>query len=948
MRARIVLSIICATILASGAYALTPKQAAMQSAMGGWGDIGELSIVDSPTNGGPYSLKVHWTSHPDFLNTSPFWVLSWAAPAKRYDTLSYDIMVERNNGKGNVGIYLTEADGDRWVAHPDVSKCEPGKWMHFEFKKSTMGLWGLGDNRPDWDTIVSITLEPNGKEGEITFYLDNVCMSGPSGKKSLLDPASLPRAYATPPSKAAPLNTTNPIGHAFLAGGGSFWSRPTTASALERFCSLSPSIGISSGENIGQAKLANLSSRMRNLGRPLMYETQDAQDFGVELTEAQAWGVRWDGESNNKTPGKFDAGHSACFCNPKYIEMQKRRIDAIVAGGINTLTLVDFVWAYFGGRWGYSDADVSAYRKALTGTDGGLQFIDKTGKRAISFWDYFKDYSGFVPRPQDLGFKSWSEYKPTTENAAWADKGPNRRNMHLFVTLNHWEYMKFLQTIGLYIESKGGHLWIIPNPEDLAGAEDFVYVGHLAGVQCDLPEFFGNTSWTDAIYRSGGYLAKNVHEGGHLVGPILETNAGGHGTPYYDAQVSYAVAYDLCAALHADVLKNDFLDEAPFETMSDPKNAHQFDRFRDAMSKVYAFDQYKADRPVRAKSRIALVTTRNINRYREDLFYGFGATDKTYDGCVANSLAREGFVFDLMDSIGYAPIEDYKMVFWGVSEAPPTSIDRVGKWLASDPGHVLVCHGYQPTRRNSGLYYMPWFQKQDFIEDADGGKLWGLPIISRQDGSVKGTIDLVGKPFAGAFKQGERIELPTELYVAKGGKVLLSVDGRPIVSEFIRPNGAKTIYLHYRAGEPESLAFDRRVAPALARYYGGGQTVADSVDDVIVHSYAAGVGSSHVLWARRANESFEFVYDGNRKQRLTYASPGFDATVRVPVPKPGDYILYEALSNTSTQVHAATSVPLTMKGITCAVYYVLPATPAGQAQIEKVKTNPVHDLLAGG
>lgn len=938
------LFILCLLLISSALSAhadtLTPREAAMQIAMGGWGDIGESSIVRTPNNGGLYSLKIHWKDDP--ASDTPFWYLGWYASAKGYTSLSVDVLVESNNGKAEMPIYLQESDGDRWVSHLNLMTAEIGKWHHYEFKREQISFWDLGNKKPDWDDITAIILEPSGKGGEITVYLDNMYIKGPAGSKDLLDPANLPKAYSKPPEKRYPLNKVSPAGRAYIAGSANFW---TYEENLNGVCSISPSIGISTGGAITPEKSSTLSAQLSKLGRPLMQEHQDGQDFEVELTEAGAWCERWDGESNNKTPGKFDKGHSACICNPEYMKMNKRRADAIIASGINTLTLVDFVWPYWGGRWGYSEADVNAYRKSLSGTDGGLRLIDKTGRRTISFWDYFKDYSGYVMKPSDLGIESWNEYKPTTENEAWPDNGAKRRNMYLFTTLMHYQWLKFIQELGLYMESKGGHLWIIPNPEDLANASDYVYAAHLAGLQGNLPEFFGNPLWTEAIYRSGGYLSRNAREGSRLLGPILETNAGGHGKPYYDAEVSYAVAYDLCASMNADVMKNDFLDETPFNVVSNPANAGQFDRFRDTMSKVHAFDQFKKDKPVHPISPIAVVTPRNINRYRGDLFYGFGATDNTYDGSLGDALSKEGFVFDMMDTISYAPIEGHRVVFWGVPEAPIPSIERIRKWLASNPANVLVCSSYQPTRRISGLGYCPWITPQDFIENPLGGKPWGLPAISKDADFKGGTIDAVKAPFAQVFKVGESIALPDGIYTAKGGRVVLSVSGHPLVSEFKGPGGSKVIYLHYRAGEPQNLSLDRKIASAIASHYGGKQ-LADSVDNIIVHSYGMGADSVHVLWDRKSLNEWEFIYDGNRKQRLVYNNPAVDSLVRIPVAHKGVYVVYDIFNNTSTTVGAEKTVDLKLVGRTCAVYYVFESGKAADKKIAQLRKMPIHGLLA--
>jgi hypothetical protein len=397
--------------------------------------------------------------------------------------------------------------------------------------------------------------------------------------------------------------------------------------------------------------------------------------------------------------------------------------------------------------------------------------------------------------------------------------------------------------------------------------------------------------------------------------------------------------------MHADMMKNDFLDEAPFSTMNDPSNEYHFDRFRDAMSKVYAFDQYKADKPSRPRSDVAVVTSRNITRYRGDLFYGFGSTEKTWDGAFAWALSQEGIVFDLMDPIRYAPVEDHRVIYWGMAESSKAMIERVRKWLISAPSHVLICSGYQPTRRISGLFYNPWNFRQDFIEDPNGGKAWGLPVISALSSITEGTIDKAAGPFSTAFKVGDQIALPGGLYSASGGNVLLSVSGHPLVSAFTGPGGSKVIYLHYRAGERDTLALDRRIASVLSTYLGSVR-VANSVDDIMVHSYSIPGGSSHVLWARKATESWQFIYDGNRNQRLQYANPGFNSSVTIPVQKSGDYILYESLTDTVTRVNADTTVRLQLNGALCAVYYVLPTTPAGVAQLDQLRSSPIHKLLS--
>lgn len=924
-------------------WAMSPKMAAMQSTLGGWGDGGKATLLEEARAELGYGLRLEWQDHEG--DPWPFWHFGWSAPAKGYSKLSFDFMLLERTEQGNLAIYLSEADGDRWLSPFSLAEAPVGEWRHYSYSEEDFSLWALGDGQKEWDTIGGVNLEPSGAGGKLVFEVANVKLAGVAGEKDLLDPDNLPRAYSEKPTRPVALNPVDPKGFAFVAGSMSGWTHLPNASIVEQLAALSPSVAYSGNGFTDPDLVAEYSERLAALGRPAMQENAVGIDFVVELTEAQAWGVRWDGESNNATPGKFDQMHAVCLNHPKVLECQQRRADACLAAGVTNLNLVDFVWPYWGGRWGYAPADLEAYRRALLEQDEGLMIVEGGQRLKATFWDYFEDYAGYRMQPADLGLASWEEYTPTTEEVAF---GPARtdigmRNLYLFTTLYHYCWLRFLNNLGGYLEERGGHLFIIPNPEDLANASDYVWAGRLANLKGNFPEYFGNPGWTEGLYRSGGYLASACHEAGNYVGPQLEINAGGHGRSYYDTEVAYAVTYDLCAAMQADHIKNDFLDEASWETLMD-KSGAQHDRFRDNIAKVWAFDQFKADKPQRAASPLAVLTSRNANRYRGSLFYGFGATNYMWDGCLAEALAREGYLFDAMDTSRFAPVEEHQTLIWGFAEAPETSIGRIAAWLAADPSHTLVCHSYQPTRRISGTGYNPWNWKQDFIEYPGGGKAWGLSTIEKDESFLSGAVSQVSAPFEGVFQVGEQIDFPAGYYVCEGGAPLLSVDGRPLVSQFEGPGGSRVIYLHYRAGEPDTVELDRRIAGALAAWLGTGK-VAESVDQALVHTYDLAEGSVYVVWNRHHLESWEFIYDGNREQRLKYKAEGAAATASVPAPKPGQYVVYELLSDTVQQVSADRSVELSLPGVTCGVFYVLPDGPEARDMVTNLREGAFRRLL---
>ncbi len=919
----------------------SPKRLAMQSVLAGWGDAGVAQLVDSPTHGGPYSLRIDWSDQPQTADA--FWVLGWPTkPPTGYDTLSVDVFIEQVSGPAKLTIYLTERDGDRWPLGIDLSTQPTGQWITLSATRQDIVLWALGDGKPAWDTARSVTVEPSGPGASCRVYLDNLRLAGKDGIRNLLDPDSVPRPYTGRPPHRAPLNQVSPAGHAFIAGSAGFWTNPQTRGIIDRLCATSPRVAFSANGFAGHEQGAWLSAALAAHGRPLMQEHADAWDFAIELTEQQAWCVRWDGQSNNTTPGAFDPMHTACFGHSAYMEMQKRRVDAMLAAGIRTLTLVDYVFPYWGGRWGYSEADIADYRRILSGSDPGLLLRVNGRLRRVRFWEYFHDYAGFVWKPADLGLDDWSQYRPVTEQEADADDGLKRRNLYLFVTLNHYQWLRFLDELGGYLKDRGGRLWIIPNPEDLANAADYIYVARMANVEGNLPEYFGNPIWTAALYRSGRYLSHAAHTAGNLIGPQFETNAGGHGKPYYDPQVAYAACYDVCAALQADVIKNDFLDETPVEIVTSPEHPAQFERYVDTFSKVYAFDRMRIDRPVRSSSSVAVVTKRNINRYRGSIFYTLGATEQHNDGSLADAMAREQMIYDLMDSTRFSEWPRYRTLVWADPLISPAVRQRLRDWLKSGRNRTLICHSDQPLCVDQGLNPVPWW-RQVGIRHTSDCRDWGIPSIHElptRGGS--GHITAITGPFATVFRRGETIDLPPSRFDVPGGTVLLAAEGIPLVSEFRLSGGARVIYLHYRAGDPDTLALDRRVIRALLPP-DIAPRAAETNDRLLVHRYQTGTGAACVLWSRDALDRWQFIYDGNRNQRLTYSQPDIRETATLRV-RPGRYLLYDLLSGSLKRVQSNGRIDLPLTGVACAVVYILPDTPAGRDRLGRLQAAPELSL----
>lgn len=943
-------------ILSSSVFADTGINAKLvQSLYGGWGDAGQIIVDNKLTNGGENSLNLIWRDNVVSSDVA-FWAVSRGIENSDFVTISYDLYIDDIAGNPSLIIYLGENDLDRWSFTHHLSNMPKKKWIRFSHKLSDLDFVGFGNNKKEKNTITSFHIEPDGKDSYENIYLDNIVLTSSGGSTvNMLSVDSIKPAYSDPITKKYVLNDSSAYMKAFIAADALTWLGGVNAEKIKKFKKLFPSVAFSTGGYVNADVGGELNQFLKFLGVPSMGENQDAWDFNTDITRAQAWCVRFDGESNNITPNKYDTGHSACFNHPEYIDMQKRRIDAVVSAGYTRYTFIDYIMPYFGGRWGYSPSDIIAYRSALNGTDGGLLLKADGGGtvKKIYFWDYYMDYTGIKLNPSDVGINSWNEYTPVSnEDLAWNGKKEDRRNFNLFISLYHYSWLKFLDTIGNYYseQSNGlGKIWIIPNPEDIYTGVDYIYAGRLANLGGNLCEYFGNPGFLEAIYRSGRYLSSDYKKTNTLLGPVLETNAGGHGTPYYDPWVSYAVAYDLYAAMNATVTKNDFLQNQSFEEQTDPKNTYAYDRFRDVAVKQIAFDNYKSDKLQYKKSEIAVMQQRNMNRLRSSIFHSLEATPHIWEGSASIALSALGYSYDQIDTISYSPVEEYNTLFLGVSDLPNTTVKRLQSWLLSNKKNTIIMSANQPYSRADAVHYTLWHNSEFFIIDnPDYGKDFNLSAPTFNENNISKKADKVDRIFSKFFKIGEIVNIAGGYYKVDSGKTLLSVGGLPIVSQRDYGNGGSVIYLHYRAGEPSNLELDKKIFAALAEEYGS-RSQFDNNKEIYTHKYVLGMGGySVVLWARPTLDAWNFIYDGNLKQRLADLSPNFSAITHVLLDKSGDYIVYDLVSDQKEyQKTNGNRITLNLKDNTCAVYYVLPKNSAGEEKILKLKESRLREIIEG-
>lgn len=513
-----------------------------------------------------------------------------------------------------------------------------------------------------------------------------------------------------------------------------------------------------------------------------------------------------------RRPAELGFGHPvADYCHPATVAALKRNLDlALGEMGASAFAMVDFVWPYIGGAWGYSEADFAAYREALKGTDGGLEVRDAGGVRTLSFWEYLGELSGVRLEPADLGLRSWDEYTPVRPPELEADPTPQRRrNWFVFQGLYHWCWLKYAQEGGRHAQGLGGELQGILNPENRGNGCDLLTWGRLTGTGESWLEDWGSAWIAQAAYHNLPYFARAYRASGKRLGLIGETGAaGGHPDSgfgpsrphYWDPDSNYAITWALGAAAGFSDREEDYIWTSWAET-TDPESAHR-DLWRGYRKGMDGFRQYAVDEATRPACEVLSVVNRSVLHNTDSTDYStsqaFSLTPALVD--LHTDYLQAGFPLD------EGMLEAARVALFAPWDYPRPVAARLRRWLEGDPARVLITHSFAPARPCTGLDLGPVPE----VGDAGAAAEMGLEGL-RETEVREGQISEVAPAWEGLFSLpvGTHLALPRPL-VACEGTALVRLGGEPLVTRVQVPGGGQIIYLNfvaperYRASDPAS------------------------------------------------------------------------------------------------------------------------------------------------
>jgi hypothetical protein len=877
-----------------------------------------IDVLAPPADKAPWAVRLEWEQAPG----CPDWgVTSVALRADAPDGYAFDVLVESSSGPAGLAIYLTEADGDRWVSTVDVAAGSGKGWQHVDRRGEALNLWQFGDGKREPGKITGISFESSGHGSQAVYWVANLQIHTASGLRDVLP--LMQDTDSLPPTGVAPAVRLPALPRVYMGMAMSWFVSPAGQEFVAKARERVPNLGVAGMTSGWRAEDQALIVAARQAG--IDVRTQNAGTEGMRglITRAAAWGTAPSGQSRNTTPGFENGMHGVSYCHPATREAVRRLLAGQRGVGILDYEQVDYVWPWFGGPWGYGEWDKAAFRTDLEGRDEGLRLADGT---RCGFWDYLRAYGTESLPPAALGLTAWEQFEPKAPAELPAEQ--TARRQFVFTALTHYEWLKFAQAMGAEARSWGGSFMASMNPEDVSNGGDYLFWNRLADTGTAYYECFGNPAQSEPWRQSLPYLRAAATQAGKRLGVIFEVGVGGHGKPYLDPQVTYCWTYDVVAAGQFDDMQNEWMGEGDW---AQSQEGYHRDRFDAWLATARGFNRAKADGALQSRPRVLAVGLRCVVHavgYQPAYLLTRTALDGLNVDCAVADLTLDPAQWEAYDVLIYTP--------W---ESAARHLQALPAWLDAKPGRLLITHGAVPTRLADGLGYLP----RAALGDGTLGRGLGLGEISTGAALAADPLTTADGWTARALAVGRTVKLPGPLFQCSAGTPLATLGTQALVTTATRANGSRVVYLNYAAGQPETRDVDQQLLRAALASAGSPATTV--TPGVYCHTYAVGAGTVAVLWSTAACERFKFEYRGDIEQRLAYRDPAVDIAVQVSVPA-GSYRVLDWLEQ-QEQVSAAAEGTLTLKlqGRSCALYYFGPDTAAWQASLEGLRQAPLPGAL---
>lgn len=886
-----------------------------------------IAVALATGNNTPATFRLYWAGLLGKTTTVGGWesALWWLRDLKK---ATIRIKVNRLEGHPVMTFRFYQRtiggglDNDFWAYSVKLSELPANEWKSIVLNPSAMQFTPVKEKAAHWEQVNSLLAVIEGQEG------DAVILDVESPVLETLGGTSIPlwdgdRRLAQFDSGLPPATASETLasgqGRYLLGKGGSLLSSEAGRQVILDLKSLIPELGLAA--NTGYRAVVENREWLRQNNIGVTYQQGGAFGLSEFISEADAWLVSPSGLSRKDRPGVYGwVGMMKYydFTSAKVWSAFGQAFQRAKRDGIGDFQVIESYWPWVGGFWSQGDKDYRIFREDLAGTDEGLKWLTSSQEhQVLRFWDYFEFYSGFRLQPTQLGLKDWSGFTPPVlKGVTDAKSDEEKRAYFLMMALTHYELLKFYNRLGEQAEQSGIRLATVPNNENYNNGYDLLGMLCLKGLKIVGHEHFGNPWISEPAYMSGGILRSLYSTFGKEMRMVIETNAtGAGGRPYYDSQVAYTVTYDLMVSEQPDSVENDWLSWHPDELAT---SEVQRERYADYVLKGKAWMHSRSDQvaPPPPQESVGLLASRRIN----DINAGSDVWSRLL---WEQSLPR--VQIDLSEARVLKDRWDPpKLLVDNLAYHTPEDRQWIVNWLQAKAERVLVTYGSRLGKSPDGTNYCANFEAYAKMNDTSGAAL----VLGAAPREEKKTLS--GTPESSWIKPVGEITLKRYFHL-EGVVPLVSLQGQPVVSSRLLPNGARIIYLHY---EPDAAtqSLDAVVLKKIAEECRLHTPVVQS-DGLLVHIFNRNGGRAVVAYDATWLKRFKFVYDPNAGIRLKWKNPATKA--KLILTKAADQEVFavdELTGKISRQTKGQETITLTLDGVGCGLWQIVNS----QAEAERL------------
>ncbi|MDR1280899.1 MAG: hypothetical protein LBK99_08760 [Opitutaceae bacterium] len=538
----------------------------------------------------------------------------------------------------------------------------------------------------------------------------------------------------------------------------------------------------------------NVIKRYNQAGIPVMLETHVSGAIGrPAMYNHGLFATRYDGFTpNNPVWRKGDlrwkditAYNAPDFTHPEVLELLSADMLAAFRQGFESCLLMDYVWPYFGGKWGYGEHAVRQWKAYLKQEDSHAIALVSPDEN-WTFANYWKHFTAIPLAPPEFGWKTWDDFQCGDEfSTATAEAG---KRLRLFNALWHYHYLVFLDKLGRMAEGRG-KLAISVNPEDINNGTDMSLLSRLRHLHILGIEYFGSPRALNALAHTLPHLRRI--QGGPQIDLVGEINGGGHGPSRYDRDVAFAYYYGSATTVLPLNYNTQYVEQLwpEYGRLNNEQKGRFIHWF--AGARAFLLRHQEESALTYSPPRLTVVASRSILDYQPGSTHSLAQARN-----VAAIVADLNFDFlqvgrDIWNAGSYPETD---ILVWSPTVSTEDELRRAKAWIESGKNKTLITHGGSPYRLDTSpetIINPPvlWNEHRSYREDhiKDGKNARGTVLLPSVPQAASREIVFDG--------QKETMTVWNVAGVPGAKHLVVSADGTPLLTEFTRSNGNRILHI---------------------------------------------------------------------------------------------------------------------------------------------------------